>query len=303
MLFVEKRFRLPNTHGHNGGDTDVLDGSKVKRLGIEAHGGSFHGLEIPLRVLSGARAVRVVHPGGQHINAHVHNWPSLTLALLGGCTEVHDGGEAVIAGPAAVLHPAGAAHADRIGDGGMETISLQFDPEWIGMPDLNRRVGSTRCWTGGPVAAAARRLAMDWSDPQRGEDALKAATAAFVGRALHEAEPFRPAWMDRVMDAIDGDEPAGTGDIARTLDLHPAWLARAYRAATGEGVAETIRRKRVERAAALLRSTDLAPAEVATAAGFCDQSHMNRSVRALIGRTPLDVRAERGRLAALAGAA
>jgi AraC family transcriptional regulator len=48
----------------------------------------------------------------------------------------------------------------------------------------------------------------------------------------------------------------------------------------------------VERAALLLRGGRAALAEVAVAAGFCDQSHMNRAFRAVLGRTPLEVRRE-----------
>jgi len=270
----------------------------------EAAGGrGFHGLVMALRGFGGARAVRVVHPSGQRIGEHVHDWPSLTLPLLGGCTELYDGGETMIAGPSAVLHPAGAAHADVISGDGMETVSLQFDPAWLGLSARDFAFDRTRCWSGGEVAAAARRLSAAWVDPALGEADLRAATAAFLRCAQNVRDPKRAPWIARVLDELARPEPASTHRIAHALDLHPAWLARAYRAATGEGIAESLRRKRVERATALLRATDLAPAEIALAAGFCDQSHMNRSVRALIGRTPLDVRAERAPLAALARAA
>lgn len=60
----------------------------------------------------------------------------------------------------------------------------------------------------------------------------------------------------------------------------------------GKGIGETMRRKRVERATSLLRCSDAPAAEIAVAAGFCDQSHMIRAFRGLIGRTPSQVRAE-----------
>ena len=43
-------------------------------------------------------------------------------------------------------------------------------------------------------------------------------------------------------------------------------------------------------------------AQVAAAAGFCDQSHMHRAFRGLVGRTPLEVRIERERLGYAAAA-
>jgi AraC-like DNA-binding protein len=74
--------------------------------------------------------------------------------------------------------------------------------------------------------------------------------------------------------------------------MHAGWLAEAYRKATGEGLGETVVRRRVEAAANWLRETDLPIAEVAAAAGFCDQSHMVRAFRKWLRRTPAKVRAE-----------
>ena len=46
-----------------------------------------------------------------------------------------------------------------------------------------------------------------------------------------------------------------------------------------------------ERALLLVRSTDRAFAAIAADAGFCDQSHMVRKFRRLLGRTPSEIRA------------
>jgi AraC-like DNA-binding protein len=42
-----------------------------------------------------------------------------------------------------------------------------------------------------------------------------------------------------------------------------------------------------------LRETDKTGADVAQEAGFCDQSHMNRTFRRLLGRLPSAVRNDR----------
>jgi transcriptional regulator GlxA family with amidase domain len=98
-----------------------------------------------------------------------------------------------------------------------------------------------------------------------------------------------PVWAERLAPVL---ARARTDELARTLGLNAAWLARAYRAWRGEGLAETARRLRVERAALLLRGGCDALADVAIASGFCDQSHMNRAFRVVLGRTPLEVRRE-----------
>ena len=158
--------------------------------------------------------------------------------------------------------------------------------------DLNSPLDRSRVWPKGEVALAGRRLAQVLSRPAITEKDIGEATAQFLRFAFHSKESIFPAWVERVTGALDASQAPSTNEIARKLDLHPAWLARVYRAATGEGVQETARRKRVERAVALLRGSDLPAAEVALAAGFCDQSHMNRGFRATLGRTPAAVRAE-----------
>jgi AraC family transcriptional regulator len=85
---------------------------------------------------------------------------------------------------------------------------------------------------------------------------------------------------------LAGESPASTRSIAESLNLHPAWLARRYRQATGEGLHETLRRKRVERALTALRASDAPLAEVALDSGFCDQPHMNRCFRQVLGQSP-----------------
>ncbi|HEX8214097.1 MAG TPA: AraC family transcriptional regulator [Allosphingosinicella sp.] len=262
---------------------------------------NFHGLVIPIRTFSGAHAVRVVHRCAQEISEHVHDWPCLTVQVLGGCTESWDGASARLDGPSAVFHPARHFHADRIDNGGLETVSLQFDPAWLREkhPGLDR----SRAWTGGKVAEAARALAAKWVRVGEEEPALAQATSRFLALASSEPPAAQPEWLPIVTSSLSGQNPPSTAAIADHLKLHPAWLARAYRSAVGEGISDTLRRKRVEHAAGLLRTTDLPAAIVAHEAGFCDQSHMNRSFRALVGRTPCSIRNEKHLLEVAVGTA
>jgi AraC family transcriptional regulator len=114
---------------------------------------------------------------------------------------------------------------------------------------------------------------------------LRAATSRFFQQALKAPSPRRPHWI---------------GDVdTAAADLHPAWLARAYRAWRGEGLAETARRHRVEMAVQMLRVSTTALAAIAMDSGFCDQSHMNRCFNAVLGRNPPEVRREAKLLAAV----
>lgn len=236
--------------------------------------------------------VRVMHAPHQRISEHRHDWACLTLPVIGSYLEVQEGGFTLVEGPSVVLHPPGAFHADTIGARGLETISMQLDPSWLAAPGLLRRLGGSRTWLGGPVPVLARKLAGVWQEPSRSESEIARATSAFLHAASLCPQQLRPSWFDQAASALAGGQPGSTRLLARQLGLNAAWLTRAYRAHAGEGMQETLRRKRVEAAVAFLRDPRSSLAEVAAAAGFCDQSHMNRSFRAVLNRTPAEVRTE-----------
>ena len=273
-----------------------MDDSKLKR----ANGHDYTGAVVEHLRLSGAHVARVMHPPGQHIETHAHDWPVLTLYRLGGYREqAEDGRSIVFDGPSVVLQPAGVGHADEIGERGLETLAMTFDPAWL-TPEARALMPARTQWRqGGDIAIAARALAEAWAAAETGAEQMRALTSQFVIRMLARAGASRaaPAWAGAVTALLDCTD---TTEMARSLSLHPAWLARAYRAWRGEGLAETARRLRVERAALLLRGSDAPLADIALAAGFCDQSHMNRAFRAVLDRTPLDVRLETALLQPLA---
>ena len=264
----------------------VLDDSKAP---ADAR---FKGREIELRRFAGARVLRVVHPERQVIDEHRHDWAYIGLHTLGRYHEIYDGGEALMSGPSVALHPAGRPHADLVEEMGLETLTIEFDLAWLRLHGFDAPLDRSFAWTGGAVALAGRRLAHILSSGNGREAQIGSATAQFLHFAMSSERTAAPAWLERVSEALAASPVPSTTDLARRLDLHPAWLARAYRLATGEGLHETVRRMQVERACALLRRTSRPLAEIALAAGFCDQSHMNRGFRTVLGRTPCTVRAE-----------
>jgi AraC family transcriptional regulator len=109
--------------------------------------------------------------------------------------------------------------------------------------------------------------------------------------SVTERDP--PNWVGTITRRLGEDATLSINDLAREVSRHPSWLGTAYKHATGEGLLETAARFRIERAARLLRETDQPSARIALEAGFCDQSHMNRTFRRLLGRLPSEVRDDR----------
>lgn len=247
--------------------------------------------EIELHEFSGARVVRIIDGADAHVDEHAHDWPVLSIFVLGSCDNHSTLGEHAISSPSAVFYRAGALHENRAGRYGYEQIQMELDPRWLRPVDTSG-ADPVRHWIGGPVAAAARSLAKTWNTPNAAEATVAKATGDFLRMALQERSAKRPAWLNRVVQHLHSDAVPTTRELARELGMHAGWLAEAYRAATGEGLQETVRRRRVAMATSLLRHSERSPADIAAAAGFCDQSHMIRSLRAVLGRTPTQIRGE-----------
>jgi AraC family transcriptional regulator len=241
--------------------------------------------------LSGARAARVIEQPNSTIDEHAHDWPVLSLYVMGSCARVFDGVVTAINGPCAVLHPPGAFHSSSIGPAGLEQIDIEFDPAWLRLSDT-RALQRVQHWSGGRMSDAVRRLSACWTRAADDGVALEEATGAFIERAITSAPARQPRWLRTVLDKLDQVPPLTTSELARELDLHPAWLNQAYRSAVGEGLHQSVARKRIERAALLLRNSGDPAAQIAAETGFCDQSHMIRCFRQLLGRTPNQVRSE-----------
>lgn len=95
------------------------------------------------------------------------------------------------------------------------------------------------------------------------------------------------ALADRLRDLLDAKVVDGLtlDDAARALGAAPAHLVRSFTAAFGLPPHRYLTGRRVDLARRLL--LDGRPlAEVATAAGFFDQSHLTRHFRRMLGTTP-----------------
>jgi AraC family transcriptional regulator len=81
--------------------------------------------------------------------------------------------------------------------------------------------------------------------------------------------------------------------LAEQIKLSPIYLIRAFKAAVGVVPHQYVLQRRLERAKALLQSTDLPLAEVALRSGFYSQSHLSSWFRRSVGVSPAAYRQAR----------
>ena len=238
----------------------------------------------------GACVRRVIDPSHAVVSEHAHDWPMVSLFVIGSYRNVTEGGAQEIAGPSLVFYRPGVAHRNFAGESGFEQIEIEFDPAWLGRSELPPQEILTRI--GGACGALARGLALR-CDAGLSETALASEIRRLLSVARREPARETGAWIKTVTERLRSHPGGRIEELARELGRSRAWIGPAYRRSVGERLQEAAARFRVERAARLLRESDGTLPAVALEAGFCDQSHMNRTFRRLLGRSPTAVRQDR----------
>lgn len=118
---------------------------------------------------------------------------------------------------------------------------------------------------------------------------LEVAVAEAVGAlaALGEPRPDHSRPVRRAIEHLRAHlaRPVTLADLAATAGLDKFHLCRAFRAQVGMPPHTYLTHLRVARAKELLRE-GVRASEIAPRVGFCDQAHLTRHFRRLVGTTP-----------------
>ena len=100
------------------------------------------------------------------------------------------------------------------------------------------------------------------------------------------------ARLRRIKELVDAnmDDDLSLDEMAQSVELSTAHFARMFRESTGETPHQFVRRQRVERAKAILRTPDTRVLDVAVACGFKTQQHFAQVFRDVCGVSPTEYR-------------
>lgn len=213
------------------------------------------------------------HQRGDALPTHRHREAYAALVLDGGYEETSADGPLPLRPGVLLLHPPYHAHGNRFERSGARVINLVL-PALDGMTQAQaRRVPDLR-----EASAILRRAPQHFA-------ALRAASAPC------EPSPL-PAWQGAFVAALRaGERPIA--ELAREFGVSAAHASRALSVSHGMSP-QALRREFRWRRALTLLATPAPLAEVAAEAGFADQSHLSRIVRAHAGLPPAALRRRLG---------
>ena len=193
--------------------------------------------------------------------------------------------------------PAGHWHGARFGPTGSTIVIIRPSSDETSLGDAFRRFVELRgcgfSWLAWRLAAELR--ASDAAAALAAEGlALEILAATARAAAIDRRVGRAPRWLGSAEDLLRSRiaDSIGLSELAAAVGVNPAHLARVFRARHGMSVGAYGRRVRLEWAAAEIVREDRPIAEIATEAGFADQSHFTRLFRRHVGTTPARFRAE-----------
>ena len=255
--------------------------------------GRYYGNRQQRRFIPGVTLVENAYPPAFVIPRHAHASAFFGLVLEGGYREIYGSHCRECSPSSLVFHPSGEIHSETHYDVVVRILSIEPTKQLLAhVGEYARTLERPHEFQAGPLLRLGARLYGEF----RSDDPV--APLAMEGIALEllagiyrhslsrTAKP--PRWLRSVCELLHDrfGENLALGDIAETVGVHPAHLARTFRRCYGRTIGDYVRNLRTERARQELRASDRPLAELALALGYADQSHFATSFKRQTGMTP-----------------
>lgn len=260
------------------------------------HLAPFTGLAGPTLLSGYVELSESAYDAGLDQPLHGHDPAYFTAVLSGSYHERIGRTERVITSGALLFHPAGEEHAVHFTARRTHVFRVRPLAPMLDAERLTRaRFVDTL-----DRSPAARAIVARMRAAYASGDALACLTVDGLAcelvaccAAAHSRGTAKHTGALRARDVIESqlDRTPSLAELASDVDCHPVTLTRSFRRMFGCSVGGYIRRRRLEEAARMLRSTDVPISRVAIRNGFADQAHFTRALRRASGHTPAALRA------------
>jgi AraC family transcriptional regulator len=255
---------------------------------------SFLGSVIHRRTYKKLSIIESTYGPGEQLPQHFHAEAFVSVALQGSYSE-NCGARTHECGPGeAIFHPENECHADCFYQPGGRLLNIEIHSGFLASLESGDFEIRTRTQLRNPhILQIALRLQREMGRRDLASDLATEGLAlellAELLREGHSRSPRRePEWLDRVREILHDRccEPLTLGELAQSADVHPVYLARAFRKRNNCSIGDYIRQLRVAAACRELSASTLPLPEIAAKTGFSDQSHLSRTLKRHTGMSP-----------------
>ena len=224
---------------------------------------------------------------------HAHEYAHFGIVLQGSLTEVYAAKSREYQPAALVFHPSGEIHQNVFHTTGGRMLVVELPPEWMERASTySTALDHSFDCHGGPLGRLAFKLHTEFREMDDISPlAMEGIVLEMIAHATRTAKPpeYRPPrWLEQIKDILHEQfaEKPTIARLAASVGVHPVHLMRTfsrhYRCTIGDYVCQL----RIEYACQQMINPDLSLAEIASAAGFADQSHFARTFKRTVGISP-----------------
>lgn len=224
---------------------------------------------------------------------HAHENSYFCFGLQGVYTERYGSREVVCRPSALTFRDSEQTHEAIVHGANTRVFMLELSSCWIEKLRADSlTLRSKHDFCGGSLPQLGARLYREFN---KTDTAAKLAMEGLALELLAEAARQHsaaigapPQWLRQAREMIVEHFPENLKltQIAAEVGVHPVYLATAFRQKFGVTIGEFVRRLRIKHACAELMKGDLPLAEIASQAGFSDQSHFSKVFKLYVGTTP-----------------
>ena len=260
--------------------------------------GHFPTKVIRSREVAGLTLTETSYKPNQRLSRHAHEHANFVIVLRGTFTEYLGRKTRYCVPSHVIFRPSGELHANHFHDADCSCLTIEIAAQWWErIREHSIIIEDSADFRNGLLTAITARLYGEF----RSADGIS--SLALEGLTLEMlAEVSRltagkhdltsTCRVERARELIHAHfcDHLTLSFIAKSINAHPVYLAREFRRRYHCTVGEYIRHLRIQLACRELANSDQAIAEIASAAGFFDQSHFSRIFKRLTGTTPGEYR-------------
>lgn len=260
--------------------------------------GQLFGNTLKSQLMSGFSLIETTYAPNLVLPRHSHEYAYFCFVLRGTYTEVYGTRTRTCKPSTLVFHPQNELHSDSFHGLGARCFNIQVEPECLQrVREHSGILDSSAEFYGPPVAHLTRKLYREFREMSEASPLMIEGLAFEIlgeasKRSLKLSERRLPHWLGQAKDMLHAHFSTSLtlAALAECVGVHQVHLARAFRQHYHCTVGEYVRQLRIEFACRELSGSDTPLVEIASAAGFCSQSHFSTVFKRHTGSSPREYR-------------
>lgn len=261
--------------------------------------GCFYGHALKSRLIAGFSLIETTYAPNLLVPSHAHECAYFCFVLRGRFTETF-GRRMRMCGPSSLIfHPPDEMHSDRFDSAGGRCFNVQMDPQLLERArEYSTILDSSTAFCRGALSHLATKLYREFKTIDEPSSLMIEGLALEIlgegsRESLKSSKRSPPLWLEQTREMLNAEfsTTLTLTNIAASAGVHPVHLARAFRMHYHCTIGEYVRRLRIEFARRELSQSNAPLVEIASAAGFCSQSHFCTVFKRSTHFTPAEYRA------------